>query len=206
MTLKALSLAPPEGSPPQHLLIALHGWGANARDLMGLAPYLNLPDCYMLFADAPFPHFQLPGGRAWYALEQEGYPGLSESRTALLTWLRSLPEQTGIPFSRSVLLGFSQGGAMTLDVGLSLPLAGLCVLSGYLHDTPQVSPTPPPVLMAHGLNDPVVPLATAQSAKTTLTQLGVAVDYREFVMGHQISAEVVDVVAQFLRDRFAQNS
>ncbi|MFP4009706.1 MAG: alpha/beta hydrolase [Spirulinaceae cyanobacterium] len=206
MTLEAFSLPPQSGNPPRHLLIALHGWGANAQDLMGLAPYLNLPDCLMLFANAPLPHFQVPGGRAWYALEQDGYPGLSDSRQALGDWLRSLEKTTEIPLNRSVLLGFSQGGAMTLDVGLSLPLAGLCVLSGYLHDAPTVGESPPPVFMAHGTRDPVVPLQAAQSAKTTLTRLGVTVDYHEFPMGHEISPATLAEMAQFLRDRFAAQS
>jgi phospholipase/carboxylesterase len=201
MTLDAISLPPQSGNAPQSLLIALHGWGANAEDLAGLAPFLDLPNCYMLFPNAPLPHWQIPGGRAWYALEQEGYPGLADSREALMDWLRSLETTTGVPLNRTILLGFSQGGAMTLDVGLRLPLAGLCVLSGYLHDAPVLNDILPPVLMIHGQYDPVVPLKAAQSARTTLTDLGVAVDYREMAMGHEIIPETIEVVSQFIRDR-----
>jgi phospholipase/carboxylesterase len=198
LSLEAISLAPKTEEPPTRLLVALHGWGANARDLASLAPFFKLPDYQMVFPNAPFPHYQVPEGRAWYALEQEGYPGLPESRQILTDWLLSLEAATRIPLSQTVLAGFSQGGAMALDVGLSLPLAGLCSLSGYLHSSPQSCENAPPVLIVHGRQDAVVPRSLAQQAKQVLDALGVQLDYREFDMGHEISLEVLEAIQDFL--------
>lgn len=182
----------------------LHGWGANCRDLAPLASMMKIPDCQFIFPDAPFPHPQVPGGKAWYALETQEYRGLAESRQILDAWLQSLPETTGIPLDRTVLAGFSQGGAMTLDVGLNLSLAGLCVMSGYLHSQPQAQNLPlPPVSIVHGKQDPVVPIAAARQTKDALTAIGAKVLYREFDMGHEISLEALSIIESFILQCFS---
>ncbi|MGK7874302.1 MAG: alpha/beta hydrolase [Xenococcaceae cyanobacterium] len=199
MSLDVISIPPANGNPPTRLLVTLHGWGANSQDLAPLASMFNLPDYQFIFPNAPFPHPQVPWGRAWYSLETSDYHGLSESRQILLDWLLSLESTTGVPLSHTILSGFSQGGAMTLDVGLNLPLAGLCSLSGYLHSKPQAtSSTFPPVLIVHGKQDPVVPLKAAQQARDELTALGVAVEYKEFDMGHEIQPAVLALVRSFI--------
>lgn len=180
-------------------MVALHGWGANARDLAPLTAMFALPDYQFIFPNAPFPHPQVPGGMAWYALETNEYQGLTESRQMLLEWLLSLESMTGVSLNRTFLSGFSQGGAMTLDVGLSLPLAGLCCLSGYLHIEPQASDSAlPPVLIVHGKQDSVVPVKAAQQAKEKLTALGAKVEYREFDIGHEISPDVLELMQKFI--------
>jgi phospholipase/carboxylesterase len=159
---------------------------------------LNLPDYQFIFPNAPFPHPQVPWGRAWYALESPEYQGLSESREMLKDWLQSLESVTSIPLDHTILSGFSQGGAMTLDVGLTLPFAGLCVLSGFLHSQPQTNETTPPVLIVHGKQDQVVPLEAAHKAKKELIKLGVNLEYHEFNMGHEIAPEVLPVIESFI--------
>jgi phospholipase/carboxylesterase len=115
----------------------LHGWGANAEDLASLVPFLNLPHYQFLVPDAPFPHPYSATGRMWYAFDressQESDRQLATSQQLLKNWLESLEAETNIPLERTLLMGFSQGGAMAIDVGLNLPLAGLIVLSGYMH-------------------------------------------------------------------------
>ena len=199
MSLQFLSIPPANGQVPTHLMVCLHGWGANMQDLAPLAPVLNLPNYQFLFADAPFRHPQVPGGKMWYDLENQNLQELTESRQLLTDWLKSLENSTGVPLSRTILMGFSQGGAMTLDVGLTLPLAGLVSLSGFLHGKPQpAGSTLPSILMVHGRQDPIVPLEAAQRAKDTLTELGVVVQYREFDMGHEILPEVLGLVRSFI--------
>lgn len=197
-TLDAISLIP--SGNPNCLLIMLHGWGANYRDLAPLAQILNLPKFGYLFPNAPYEHFQVPGGRAWYALETTDFDGLEASRQKLREWLLSLEAATGVPLERTIMAGFSQGGAMTLDVGLTLPLAALCSLSGYLHyqPQPQANISYPPVLIAHGRQDPVVPLAAAQKARDELTNIGVSVQYKEFEMGHEIQPPAIEFVKKFV--------
>ncbi len=199
MTLNSTSVPPTSGQPPKGLIVALHGYGANAQDLVGLAPMLNLPDYYFLFADAPLPYPPIPGGLMWYNLEQNNLTELASSREVLQNWLKSLPEKTGIPLEKTILSGFSQGGAMTLDVGLNLPLAGLVSLSGYWHSQPRPEISKfPPVLLVHGTEDRVVPLSAAQQTRTNLKSWGVSISYHEFAMGHEIRQEVLELMRNFV--------
>jgi phospholipase/carboxylesterase len=181
------------------LIVALHGWGANAQNLASVVPLLNLPDYQFMFPNAPFPHPYMSTGRMWYDLAHEKGKGLPESQKLLREWLQSLENSTDVPLSRTILSGFSQGAAMTLDIGLSLPLAGLVALSGYLH--PVSKPAGgrfPPVLIVHGRQDSVVPLKAAQYTRESLVALGVSVQYQEFDMGHEIRPEVLPVIRNFV--------
>lgn len=186
----------------------MHGWGANAQDLASLTPYLNLENYYFVFPNAPFPYSYGSGGKAWYDLAIQGEgglaqiqdrAGLAQSRQLLIDWLLALESQTGIPLEATILAGFSQGGAMTLEVGLDLPLAGLVVLSGYMHQRDRPFPaTFPPILIIHGTQDGVVPIAAARHAQAELIQAGATVEYQEFPMQHEISREAIARVRTFL--------
>lgn len=180
------------------MIVALHGWGANAEDLSDLAPFLNLPGYQFLFPNAPFPHPYSSVGRAWYDFQQN--EGIHESRQLLIDWLSGLESETGVPLSRTILSGFSQGGAMTLDVGLNLPLAGLVSLSGYLHPIAEEKKADafPPTLIVHGTRDSVVPITAAENARDMLTSLGVAVQYQELNMGHEVIPAVLNLMRSFV--------
>ncbi len=207
MSLRALSAG---DSTASHLLILLHGWGANAQDVAGIVPYMQLANYQMLFPDAPHTHqvaygMGAPGGRMWYALPEifdfdqpfTHQADLQHSRQLLLNWLNSLPEKTDIPLEKTVLGGFSQGGAMALDVGMQLPVAGMMILSGYSHG-PLATPTSPrPILLVHGRHDPVVPVVQAHQNKTELGKLSVDVDYHEFNMGHEINLQALAMAKDF---------
>ena len=200
-TIEAISVMP-NSTQPNYLLVVLHGWGANYQDFVPFAKVLNLPGFGYFFPNAPFDHFQVPGGKAWYALENKEFTGMAASRRLLLDWLNSLESSTGIPLNQTVLAGFSQGGAMTLDVGLTLPLAALASFSGYLHYEPQVreNATYPPTLIVHGRQDPVVPLQAAVNAKDKLTKIGVDVQYHEFDMAHEVRDPAIALFKQFVID------
>lgn len=181
------------------MIVTLHGWGANSQNLASVVPLLNLPSYQFMFPNAPFPHPYLSTGRMWYDLSSQNAQGLPESRKLLKDWLLSLESTTGVPLSRTILSGFSQGAAMSLDVGLTLPLAGLVALSGYLHPIAETACGEfPPVLLIHGKQDSVVPLKAAHQALETLVGLGVAVQYQEFDMGHEIRPEVLAVIRNFV--------
>ncbi|OUL30420.1 serine esterase [Nostoc sp. T09] len=200
-TLEFISVPPESEQAPSGLIVTLHGWGASADDVAALLPFFNLPDYQFVFPNGPFPYPYAPVGRAWYDLRSENmYQGLTESRQILTDWLLSLESVTGVPLSRTVLSGFSQGAAMTLDVGLNLPLAGLVAMSGYLH--PEAGKVTknifPPTLITHGRQDEVVPLIAAVKARQTLEALGVAVQYEEFDMGHEIGLQMLDLLRNFV--------
>jgi phospholipase/carboxylesterase len=199
LSLQAITISTATGQAPTGLIVALHGWGSNAQDLVSIAPFLDLSNFLFLFPNAPLLHPNVPGGRMWYDL-RDGYSGLSESRQQLIEWLESLAAGTGVPLSHTVLAGFSQGAAMALDVGLSLPLAGLVALSGYLHPiNKSLSGSVPPILIVHGRQDQVVPIKAAQSARDTLTATGATVQYHEFDMSHEIQPAVLGLIRNFVQ-------
>jgi len=200
--------------PPQGVVVLLHGWGGNVQDLADIAHYLRLPHLQFYLPSAPFPHPYNPDGSMWYGFpynysfdQNDPFrPGddLTTSRYLLTEWLQNLPEKTGIPLNRTLLGGFSQGGAMTLDVGLSLPLAGLMVMSGFLHTPPTIDHAPAtPIFMVHGRQDAVVPLATAQRARATLQHLNANLDYQELDMGHEIDLDALQFMRQFIQSRLS---
>ncbi|MBD1212900.1 MAG: alpha/beta hydrolase [Dolichospermum sp.] len=196
-----IRVSPATKQTPKALIVTLHGWGANAQDVASLIPYINLPDYEFLLPNAPYPYPYADTGRAWYDLRTENmYDGLVESKQLLIDWLQSLETNTGVPLSRTILSGFSQGGAMTLDVGLSLPLAGLVVMSGYPH--PSVATLNPgnfpPTLIMHGTKDEVIPLQAAIKSRDMAKSLGVAVEYHEFEMGHEINLPMLEALRTFV--------
>lgn len=207
MALRAIAPTTGTTTETHKLFIGLHGWGANAQDLAAVADFLPLPGYRMMFPDGPFPHPYNPAGRMWYGFpagytfqtphDFEQQADLQVSRQRLRDWLTEVSAQTQIPLEQTVLAGFSQGGAMAMDVGAQLPLAGLIVLSGYLHAPPQPHPQLGPILIVHGRQDAVVPLARAHQSRDTLAAHSEHVTYQEFDMGHEVSPLVLQQIAHF---------
>ncbi len=195
---------PARTEKPLGTIVLLHGWGANNEDLGDLVPYFNLPEYQFLFPNGIFDHEFSDTGKMWYSftgageLTERSLTQLATSRAVLTDWIQSLPDSTGIPIDRTWIAGFSQGGAMTLEIGLDLPVAGLMVLSGYLHPRVEPPTDTPPVLVVHGTQDDVVSILAARESQQQLTEWGVDVEYQEFGMGHSIVPEVLDVVRKFV--------
>ena len=182
-------------------LVLLHGWGANCRDLVPIAEALGRSDCHYWFPNAPLPHPQVPGGQSWFDLE--GLEGVEESAELLQNWLLTLEERSGIPLERTVLAGFSQGGAMTLKVGLGIQpgIAGLVCLSGFWAGEPLLNGARssfPPVLMVHGSRDPVVPLSYAHLTKRQLESMDINLSFYELDSMHEIPPEAIALFKNFL--------
>ncbi|MEB3157352.1 MAG: dienelactone hydrolase family protein [Cyanobacteriota bacterium] len=181
-------------------LVLLHGWGADADDLLDLGEALLGPAAAavgVVALRAPLPH---PGGvgRQWYDLSLPGWPQLPRARADLLRRLRRLGE--AVPLERTVLLGFSQGAAMAIDVATSndVPLAGLIGCSGYPH--PDWVPQRPgaPILLTHGREDPVVPYAAGEALEERLRERGGEVELLPFSGGHGIDPSLFPSMAAFL--------
>ena len=213
MALKVIPI-PAQTEPAIGNVVVLHGWGANAPDAASFASAMQLTNINLFLPEGPFQHPYSTEGRMWYGLPDpidafsfaddiSTKPELQTSRQQLMAFIQSLPEQTGIPLARTILGGFSQGGAMTIDVGLDLPLAGLMSLSGYLHKSlADVTSQTPQMLMVHGKQDMVVPFQASQRAQAALLPTGIAIDYHAFEpMGHEISWDVITYMKAFVQQQ-----
>ena len=195
---------------PTASIIILHGLGADGNDFVPVARELDLRSVgavRFVFPHGPTRPVTLNGGyvmRAWYDIlgtdlvRREDEAGLRESQTAIEALIAREVER-GIPASKIVLAGFSQGCAMTLMTGLRHPepLAGLAGLSGYL---PLAATTAQersaasrqvPIFLAHGRSDPMIALARATASRDTLLALGHSVEWHEYPMPHSVCAEEV---------------
>lgn len=177
-------------------LVLLHGWGADADDLLDLGELLAGPDTERVALRAPEPH-PMGIGRQWYDLQQPGWPGLGAARLALRQRLMDLGKT--VPLERTVLLGFSQGAAMALDVASALPIAGVIACSGYPHPDWLPQAPLPRVLITHGTDDQVVPFAASQEVARLLKAAGGAVEVQPFDGGHTIQESLFPSMREFLR-------
>lgn len=219
----------PADRPADAAVIWMHGLGADANDFVPLVPEFDLRGAdgtplsiRFVFPNAPVMPVTINGGmsmRAWYdilhmdlggvgtsGIPREDANGLRASQ-AMVDALVAQQVAHGIPASRILLAGFSQGGAMTLMTGLRHParLAGLIVLSGYL---PLSAELPSerhaanhdvPIFMAHGSYDPVVRLERALQSRDLLVRLGYRVDWHTYPMQHSVCGEEVAAIAAFVR-------
>ncbi|MGA1303362.1 MAG: alpha/beta hydrolase [Cyanobium sp.] len=193
----ALVLGPQEAD---RRLVLLHGWGADADDLLDLGSELlgsEATSVSVVALRAPLPH---PGGigRQWYDLGLPNWPELPLARTDLLARLQELSES--VPLEHTTLLGFSQGAAMAIDVavGAGLPLAGLIGCSGYPH--PDWMPQKPrmPILLTHGKEDPVVPYGACEALAKSLMDSGGSVETLAFHGGHGIDPGLFPAMRAYL--------
>lgn len=181
---------PVSGGKPQHIVVLLHGYGANGQDLIGIgaewAP--SLPDCVFVSPDAPFPCEMSPMGLQWFSLQnytdaamtveiQKIFPILSQ-------WLDGILAHFGLTDDKMILSGFSQGCMMSLYTATrrEKPCAGVLGYSGRLLDAPQNHGGQIPIHLIHGEADQVVPVSSWHDAKKTLESNGFK------VTGHTTSA------------------
>jgi phospholipase/carboxylesterase len=203
---------------PQASIIWMHGLGADGNDFVPLVQeleYTGLPAIRFVFPHAKTMPVTVNGGyvmRAWYDItgaeltRREDENGLRASQLDIEA-LIAREKERGIPASKIVLAGFSQGCAMTLQTGLRHPekLAGMLCLSGYLPLADKVAAErteaslATPIFMAHGRQDPVVPFVRAQQSRDVLKSLGYSIEWHEYDMQHSLCIEEVRDINAWLR-------
>ncbi|SBV37037.1 Phospholipase/carboxylesterase family protein [uncultured Stenotrophomonas sp.] len=211
------------GASPEWSVIWLHGLGADGHDFAPIVPELVRPDwpaIRFVFPHAPKRPVSINNGlpmRAWYDITSMDFrnradaAGVAES-VAQVEELIAREQERGMPLERILLAGFSQGGAISLSAGLQRrqPLAGLVALSTYLPEVDAaaaqlaVGATAQPVFMAHGSGDPVIPLQVAEHSMQVLKELGFGVEWHRYPMAHQVCAEEIHALGDWLQARFAQ--
>lgn len=204
----------PDGEGPFPTLILLHGWGAGAHDLLGLAPLLYGGRALVL---CPQGRVVVPigggeRGYGWFPLTP-GLPPDVEAFRHGAEMLRRFVEQARDRYPidpRAVVVGgFSQGGTMAYDLALRDParFSGLIALSSWLpppliDDLPRLAEHEQlPVLVIHGTADPMVDVERARESREALRGLGVGITYRELDMGHEIRPEALRIILRWLEER-----
>jgi phospholipase/carboxylesterase len=202
--------------PATATVLLLHGLGADGWDFVPIVGELQLPiPVRFVFPHASMRPVTVNAGyvmRAWYDIKSftpEGRAdaaGLAESVERVNAYLgREIAR--GVPASRIVLAGFSQGGAVALSAGLRFAerLAGLLALSTYLpfparlEAMKSAANADVPILMCHGRLDPVVPIAMGIEARDVLGAQGYAVEWHEYPMQHEVCAAELAETAKWLR-------
>lgn len=202
---------------PQVAIIWLHGLGADGNDFVPFVQELNLsglPGIRFIFPHANTMPVTINGGytmRAWYDIihtdlgRQEDEKGLRASQLQVEA-LIAREKARGIPASRIILGGFSQGCAMTLQTGLRYgeKLAGLLCLSGYVPMADKVAAersaanADTPIFLVHGRLDPVIPIARATASRDLLKSLGYQVEWHDYYMQHSVCPEEVADISGWL--------
>ena len=204
----------PSGAGPHPTILTLHGRGANALDLLGLAPYLCNGRFLMMCPQGPLETPIGPGavGYAWYPMGMGGPPDVGailSSREKLQQFLDACLKRHPIDAKKLVLLGFSQGGVMAYSLALSNPerFAGLVVLSSWLPKelVPLLSIKEGvqslPTLVHHGTQDPLIELQRARDSVEKLRALRVPLTYRDYEMGHEISPRSLSDLSAWLEEK-----
>jgi phospholipase/carboxylesterase len=210
----------PAGVPAQAAVIWMHGLGADGHDFEPVVPQLRLPASLavrFVFPHAPMQPVSINHGavmRAWYDVTFDDLEGRSRRADEAgvrrsVGQVQALVEREvarGIPASRIVLAGFSQGGAIALATALRHPqrLAGVMALSTYL-PMPETLPAEAapanallPVFYAHGTHDPVIPIGMARASIERLDALGYPIEWHEYPMPHSVCLPELEHLSAWL--------
>jgi phospholipase/carboxylesterase len=210
-SLDFLEAPPLGGQEPKILLVLLHGLGADKHDLMTLAEPLQMfikPATRVVSPDAPFPCSLAPVGKQWFSMEdpkpEELVNGVRDAAPYLRQFLVEQAAFSNLSIRNTIILGFSQGGIMALHVALRLEsnaLGIICLSGGLIEDeriTGELS-AQPQILMCHGKDDNVVPLAVAEETIKILKPAGIPIELETFNnLEHSIDDRVLARVGQFL--------
>jgi phospholipase/carboxylesterase len=208
--LSTLIRHPDEGAA-KRIIILLHGWGASGTDLMDLSPAMasEFPDAVFLAPDGPDPCSANPMGRQWFPLDGDQASidaGPDQAFPYVKGLIEAICDETGLGLDAVTLVGFSQGGMMTLHTAtrLSSPVHAAISFSGALLAPDKLADAvsaKPPILLVHGQDDQVVPFQAMTIAEAVLTQAGLTVKAvgREG-LDHGIDGEGFAEAVKFIAD------
>lgn len=208
------TLYQPSGPGPFPTLLTLHGRGANAFDLLGLAPYLCGGRFMVICPQAPLetPIGPESVGYAWYPMSMGGpldVDAILASRRRLEVFVDQCAQSYPIDLQKFGIVGFSQGGVMAYSLTLPNPqrFTALAVLSSWLPKEllPRIEINAAvqslPSLVQHGTEDPTIQVDRARSSVEILRQLKVPLTYREYAMGHEIGSKSLADLSAWLEEK-----
>jgi phospholipase/carboxylesterase len=185
-TLEAIHWGPASKGKPRHLVVLCHGLGADAFDLIDLAPSWQhaCPDALFASVHAPFPH-DSGFGRQWWSVADRSPPVVEAGARTAAAYLDGFLDaeltRLDLPPDAYATMGFSQGAMMALFVGLRRPVAPRAILafSGALvapGSLPAELGNHAPVLLVHGEADEAVPVSRSHDAEAALLAAAVPVE------------------------------
>jgi len=206
------------GASPQWSIIWLHGLGADGHDFAPIVPELvrpGWPALRFVFPHAPVRPITINNGvpmRGWYDIVGMDFRSRADmdgvrASVVELDALIDREIERGVPAEHIFLAGFSQGGAVILTAALqrTAPLAGLIALSTYLPEAETArradTAVQVPVFMAHGTQDPVIPLQIAEHSAAAVRAMGLELQWQSYAMAHQICAEELTALGDWLQAR-----
>ena len=201
----------PASGQPEGALVLLHGRGTNEFDLLPLIDALD-PERRLVGVTPRAPLELTPGGFHWYISRAVGYPDhdtFHSTYRTLTAFLDSLPEALGVPWTRTVLGGFSQGTVMSYAAGFGLGRpapAGILALSGFMptvegFELDLTGREGFPVAIGHGIHDPVISVEFGRDARARLEAAGAEVLYREAPVMHGIDPSFIGTLQDWLAER-----
>ena len=203
-------------------IIWLHGLGADGYDFQPIVPELGLVDysIHFIFPHAPIRPVTINAGasmRAWYDIHGlhegafEDKEGIDESEQLIIDLIEQ-ERKRGVKAENIILAGFSQGGVMALHTGLrySEKLGGILALSCYLPRVPELMEMEAdalverdiPIMLVHGIHDPVVPFSMGEDSLTYLQQLGYKPLWHSYSMQHSVCPEEISDISEWMRQCF----
>ncbi len=204
----------PHGHGPHPTLFALHGWGANALDLLGLAPYLCSGRLLTVCPQGPVETPIGPGavGYGWFPLTMGGPPDMAAILSAgdeLKAFVDSCLSRYPIDPKRLIVLGFSQGAVMAYTLALANPdrFTALVALSSWLPKelldlfSLGITDARFPTLVQHGSRDQLIAVDRARESVENLRAVRVPVTYREYDMGHEINPRSLHDLSGWLEEK-----
>jgi len=184
-------------------LVLLHGWGADAHDLVPVGKLLTegLENSFEIVSfSAPQSH---PSGlgRQWYPLYPNEWEQVPNAVFDLEKRLNNLCFKN-IPLNKTLLLGFSQGGAMALELAVRNKFKGVFALSSYSHPDWKPLKDMPPIFLCHGNIDQVVPKSASKKSFDILIKNGVKSELYFFDGGHEITKDLIDHCREKIKELF----
>jgi phospholipase/carboxylesterase len=198
-------------------IIWLHGLGADGHDFEPIVPHLGsalTERTRFVFPHAPMRPVTINGGyvmRAWYDVvdadiaRRADAAGVHESEKILCDYIDA-EIASGFPPERVVVAGFSQGGAIALHTGLRYPqrLAGVLGISCYLPLPTEIAGglapanATTPLFMAHGTQDPLIPVAAGEQSHNFLKDLDYDIEWHTYPIPHSVCLEEIEDIGRWL--------
>lgn len=208
----------PAGPGPFPAIFAMHGWGSNALDLQGLAPFIANGRFLVICPQGPVEvEIGAINGYGWYPMRLGTQPDSGQVDAAVDRLNEFIDEACArypVDRDRIVAAGFSQGGMMAYSLAVRWPerfaaLVGIATafperLAGLAGDRAALGRMP--AMVQHGRADQAIEIARARKSVEALRELGVNVTAREYDCGHEVAADGIRDLSRFLEEHLPRRA